>query len=183
MKQEFEKGLKKNRNILRGIGILEIIGGITGILLIIWLSLQGTETNSLAFLILLAAVGFYIYSIFAGIKLYKKLENGLLHSQILQYIQILAFSIGGFTYLMTSGGYLLVGYDFTAGSINFSFALIASKFQLNIYGTGTNDFLSINLLALFILFLLDRATKRIGHQNLLKESYEQNMKDWMDSNK
>ncbi|TMU50992.1 hypothetical protein [Flagellimonas algicola] len=178
MKQEFEKALRKNRNILKGIGIFEIVGGIVGLGLIIWLMLQGTETNTLVFLIMLIAVGFYVYSVFAGIRLFKKLEHGILHSRILQYLQIPAISIGGFTYIMTSGGYLLFGFDFTKGVINFSFALIASKFQLNILSVGSNQFLCVNLLAIFVLIILNKAHKKIQEQTLVKANYEQNINDW-----
>jgi len=51
MKQEFEVELKKNRNVLKGIGILEIVGGLTGLGLIFWLMLQGTDTNTFVFMI------------------------------------------------------------------------------------------------------------------------------------
>lgn len=181
MKQEVEKELKKNRNILKGIGILEITGGITGLGLIIWLMLQGTETNTFVLLILLLAIGFYVYSIFAGLKLFKKLEYGIIHSRILQYIQIPAFSIGLLTYIMTSGGYFLLGYNFTEKTITFSFALIASKFQLNILNHGESEFFSINLLAIVVLVLLEKTLNNIKKQNLLKENYERNMNEWLES--
>lgn len=181
MRKEFEKELKKNRNILKGIGIFEITGGITGLGAIVWLMLQGTETNTFVLLILLFAIGFYVYSIFAGLKLFKKLEYGIFHSRILQYIQIPAFSIGLLTYIMSSGGYFLIGYNYTEKTITFSFALIASKFQLNILDRGESEFLSINLLAIVVLILLQKTLKNIREQTLLKESYERNMNEWLAS--
>ena len=76
MRTELLCEIKKKRNILKGIGILEIIGGITGIGLIIWFLLQGFEMNSYSFIIFLIAIIFYSYSIFAGIILFKKTEKG-----------------------------------------------------------------------------------------------------------
>lgn len=181
MREEFETRLKKNRNILKGIGILEIVGGTTGLGLIIWLMLRGTETNTFVLLILLVAIGFYVYSIYAGLRLFKKRENGILHSRILQYLQILAISIGGFTYLMTSGGYFFLGYNLTSGSINFSFALISSKFQLNILSQGESQFISINIMSIIIILLLEKALKNIKEQSTLKANYERNMNEWLES--
>lgn len=104
MIKEIKKKLKTNVNVLKGIGILEIVGGISGIGMILWLILQRMEINLYVLLILLIAMGFYAYSIYAGIMLYKHKENGVLHSRILQYFQLFAISTGGTTYLLTSGG-------------------------------------------------------------------------------
>jgi len=129
----------------------------------------------------LIAVGFYVYSIFAGLKLFKKLEDGIIHSQILQYLQIPVISIGGLTYIMTSGGYFLLGYDFTTKSINFSFAIISSKFQINILDPDSNEFLSINVLAIIVLVILGKTLKNIRKQRLLQENYERTINEWLES--
>lgn len=181
MKEEFEKKLKSNRNILKGIGILEITGGITGIGLILWLMLQGMETNTYVFLILLFAIGFYIYSIFAGLQLFKHKENGAFHSRILQYLQIPGISLGGMTYILTSGGYLFVGYNITEGNIKFDFGLIASKFQINILNSDEGSFIYLNILAVIVLILLEKAISIIKEQALIKENYTRNMSEYMDS--
>tara|TARA_R110000737_G_scaffold275281_1_gene282290 strand:+ start:109 stop:669 length:561 start_codon:yes stop_codon:yes gene_type:complete len=182
MKEEFEKKLKTKRNVLKGVGILEIVGGITGLGLILWLILQGTNTNSYVFLILLFAIGFYIYSIYAGIKLFKHKENDVFHSRILQCIQIIGISLGGLTYIMTSGGYLFVGYNLTEGNINFSFALIASKFQINIMNSNQGSFIYINILAIVVLLLLEKSLNVIKEQKLFKENYERNMTEFLAKN-
>tara|TARA_R110000744_G_scaffold303221_1_gene412005 strand:+ start:2901 stop:3461 length:561 start_codon:yes stop_codon:yes gene_type:complete len=179
MKKEFEKKLKTKRNILKGIGVLEVTGGITGIGLILWLTLQGMETNTYVFLILLFAIGFYIYSIYAGVKLFKHTENDILHSRILQYLQILGISLGGLTYIMTSGGYIFIGYNLTEGNVNFSFALIASKFQINILNSDQGSFIYINILAVVVLILLEKSLSVIKEQKLVKENYERNMTEFL----
>ncbi|MEA1786999.1 hypothetical protein U1E44_12925 [Arenibacter sp. GZD96] len=179
MIKEIQQEIKTNRTFLKGIGILEIVGGITGIGLIIWLMLQESETNTLVLLILLIAVGFYFYSIYAGIILFKKLENGVLHSLVLQYLQIPAFSIGGFTYIMTSGGYFLLGFNFATSSINFSFALIASKFQIDILTNSDSAFIKLNLLAILVLALIENSLKKIMKYSKLKANYDRNMNEWL----
>jgi len=178
-----EKKLKININILKGIGILEIVGGITGIGLIIWLTLQGMETNTYVFLILLVAIGFYIYSIYAGTKLFKHKENGILHSRILQYLQLIAISIGGMTYLLTSGGNFFLGYNFTNSTLEFKISVISSEFQINIMSSEQNDVVYINIMAIAILLLLEKAVSKIKELNLSKENYENNMKEYLATQK
>jgi len=182
MKEEFEKKLKSKKNILKGIGILEITGGVTGIGLILWLMLQGMETNTYVFLILLFAIGFYIYSIFAGIRLFKRKEMGVFHSRVLQFLQIPGISLLGITYILTSGGYLFVGYNSTEGNIKFDFGLIASKFQINILNTDQGSFVYLNIMAIIVLVLLEKSVAVIKEQKLLKENYERNMSEYENSN-
>lgn len=181
MKKEFEKKLKSKRTILKGIGILEITGGTTGIGTILWLLLQGTESNTYIFLILLFAIGFYIYSIFAGVQLFKYKENGIFHSRILQYLQFLGISLGGMTYIMTSGGYLFVGYNLTDDNLIFDFGIIASKFQINILNSDEGSFFYVNILAFVVLILIENAVNIIKEQELVKENYERNMSEYIDS--
>ncbi|WP_405384378.1 hypothetical protein [Maribacter sp. LLG6340-A2] len=181
MKEEFEKKLKNKRNILKGIGILEITGGVSGIGIILWLMLQGIETNTYVFLIFLFAIGFYIYSILAGIKLFKHLEKGDFHSRILQYIQIPGISLLGMTYILTSGGYLFVGYNLTEGSIKFDFGLIASKFQINILNSDQGEFIYLNIMAIIVLVLLEKSISVIREQKLVQENYERNMAEYKNS--
>ena len=182
MKKEFEKKLKRHKIILKIIGLIEILGGITGIGLILWLTLQGTQTSSLVFLILLVAFAFYSYSIFAGVTLFKNQEKSIIHSQIVQFIQIIALSIGGVTYLLTSGGNLFVGYNFTDSTLEFSMSIISSEFQINIMSSGQNEFIHINLMATIILLILENSGNKIKKQKTLKENYEQSMIEYIGNN-
>ncbi|WP_108801908.1 hypothetical protein [Aquimarina sp. Aq107] len=177
MKKDFEKKLKSKRTILKGIGILEIIGGITGIGLIMWLILKGIETNIYLYLILLLAFGFYFYSIFAGIKIFRNLEQGTFHSIVLQLIQLIAISYGGVTYLLTSAGYLFIGYNITGNDLKLE-TYLGSRFQINIINSDQDSFVFINIVALVILIIIDTSKKSIKEQAKLKESYDANMREF-----
>jgi hypothetical protein len=179
MIREIDKKLKTNLNILKGIAVLEIAGGITGIGLIIWLTLQGLETNTYVFLILLFAIGYYIYSLYAGIHLFKNKEKGILHSKILQYFQLIAISIEGMTYLLTSGGNFFLGYNFTKNTLEFNMSVISSEFEINIMSSEQNDFVYINIMAIAILLLLENAVNKIKEQKIIKENYENNMNEYL----
>lgn len=179
MIKEIKKKLKTNVNILKGIGILEIVGGISGIGMILWLILQRMEINLYVLLILLIAMGFYAYSIYAGIMLYKHKENGVLHSRILQYFQLFAISTGGTTYLLTSGGNFFLGYNITKSIIEFKLGIISSEFKLNIMSTGQNDFVYMNIMAIVIILLLDNAVSKIQELKSSKENYEKNKEEFL----
>ncbi len=183
MIKEIEKKLKTHINILKGIGILEIVGGIAGIGLIILLTLQGVEINIYVFLIFLVAIFFYIYSIYAGTQLFKHKEDGTLHSRILQYVQLIAISIGGMTYLLTSGGNFFLGYNFTNSTLEFKMSVIASEFQINIISSEHNDFIYFNIMAIAILLLLENAVNKIKELNLSKENYENTIKEYLETQK
>lgn len=169
MRTELLSEIRKKRNILKGIGILEIIGGITGIGLIIWFLLQGFEMNSYSFIIFLIAIIFYSYSIFAGIILFKKTEKGISHSWIIQFIQILGISFNGITYVFTSGGNLMLGYNLTENNLTFNLG-IASEFDLSI-SQDVNNFIQINLIAIIIIYILDKTLKSLSEKNELLNNY------------
>lgn len=165
MREELNKKIKQKRNILRSIGIIEIIGGTTGIGLILWLLLQGFQTNSYILLIFIIAICFYIYSIFAGINLFRKKEKGILHSEILQFIQIIAFSLNGTTYLLTSGGNLFIGFNLANNEIELKLNFLASEFQLNLMSSEISNFVYINFFSVFILYLIGNSTRTIKTLN------------------
>lgn len=162
MIKELTAGIKKQRNVLKIIGVIEILGGFVGIALIFWLISRGVQVNLSLFIVLLLALTFYAYSIFAGIVLYKKCEKGIFHSWIVQLIQIIGFSYGGVTYTLTSGANFLIGYNFTEGNLNFNLGL-ASEFDLSMT-TEINNFIQINLIAILFLYLLEKSVKVINEK-------------------
>src|SRR5690606_5525335 len=93
--------------------------------------------------------------------------------------QLIAISIGGTTYLLTSGGNFFLGYNFTNSTFEFKVSVISSEFQLNIMSSGQNDFVYINVMAITILLLLEKAVTKIKELNVLKDSYETNMKEYL----
>ena len=96
--RDFDKKINSKRNILKAIGILEIIGGVTGFHLLISILREGIQSSLTVILILLFISIFYGFSIFAGLQLFTKMEKQIVYSQIIQYMQTFAFSFGGLTY-------------------------------------------------------------------------------------
>jgi hypothetical protein len=86
------------------------------------------------------------------------------------------------TYILTSGGYLFVGYNSTEDSFKFDFGVIASKFQINILNSDQGDFVYLNVMAIIVLVLLEKSISAINEQKLVKENYERNMAEYENSN-
>tara|TARA_R110001583_G_scaffold190362_1_gene354544 strand:+ start:4093 stop:4623 length:531 start_codon:yes stop_codon:yes gene_type:complete len=169
--KEFDKKIKSRRNILKAIGILEIIGGVTGFKMLYSIIIGGFEFNSIVILILLLITGFYGYSIFAGLKLFTKMEKEIIHSQIIQYLQIFAISFGGMTYFLTSGGYLMIGFNMTNSNIGLDFSALFSDFQIFIENSTQDSYVYLNIMAIIILNLIEKAKKEIELQIEIKENY------------
>jgi len=183
--KELNEIIKSKRQILKAVGIVEIIGGISGIGLVFWLILQGFQTNSKLLLVLLFIISFYAFSIFAGIELFKKKEKSINYSRVLQYFQIFAISFGGITYLLSSGGNLFIGYNLTKSTLEFNFSIIASEFQINILNSDQDSFVYLNIWAIILLNLIENATKKIETQLVIekekKEIYIKRMNESMNN--
>ncbi|MGB5982509.1 MAG: hypothetical protein WBG46_10240 [Nonlabens sp.] len=177
MIKELRNKLKINTNILKVIGIFEIIGGITGVGLVVQLFIQGSASTVITHIILSFIFLIYSYSIYAGIMLFRKLEKGLLHSKILQYFQLVSLSLGSLTYYLTSGGYILIGYNITKNDLETVFGIFFSEFQINLGDVSNNDFIYINILALVILYLLDKVQTRIEEIQMTQQNYKNNIEN------
>ncbi len=174
--KELLKAVENKRKILIGIGILEIVGGITGIGFISWLIFQGVQTNTIVFLIMTIAFGFYTFSIIAGLILFQKQERGMLPSFILWFLQVFSFSFGGFSYLLTSGGNFFLGFNSSTDSFEFKFSFLASEFQINFSHPNLDTFFLINVWAIFFLFYINKLRKEIIENKENYSRYEEEMK-------
>ena len=169
--KDFDKKIKSKRNILKAVGILEIIGGVIGIKLMFSIITEGLQINFTILTILLLVFVFYGFSIFAGLKLFMKTEKQIVYSQILQYLQTFAFSFGGITYFLTSGGYLMFGFNMTTSNIGFNFSALFSEFQIHIANSNQDSYVFINFLAIILLSLIENSKKVIDLESERKENY------------
>jgi len=76
-----------NRVLIRTIAVLEIVGGLSGIVFILW-SLTNYSLQPLSLAIALFIVGIDVYSLAAGIALWPGTSFGRTASIIIQIIQI-----------------------------------------------------------------------------------------------
>jgi hypothetical protein len=148
---------------MRILGIYQIAGGVMGLTLTGILLGNQTSLQGLVLLIIFFAIALYIYSAFCGIQLIRKRQNGLLHSSINQYLQLISFSFLGYTYQYFSGCYFTIGIDLT-NSFLISFGVGVSSWQLNI-NMGTQDFvLKLNLVALASILIIQKLKRYLKDQ-------------------
>jgi hypothetical protein len=85
------------------------------------------------------------------------LYNNLIGVKILMvcyFLQTFAFSLGQFSYLVTSGPAIFLKYDAAYSKIGIDFAIFQVAYHFNI--SGSFSFFSVNLFALAILILIFR---------------------------
>jgi len=138
----------------------QIIGGLIGIGLIIWLTFK-TEVLDLASVVVLSLMMLlFLYSFFCGVRLIQAKENALKFSLINQCIQVFGFSILGFGFTYVSGLYLTVEFDFTE-IINFNFGLGVSKFGLTFNSDSDTLAFNVNIIALLLIYWITKLMKKV----------------------
>lgn len=115
------------------------------------------------------ALGLYIYSIYCDILLLKNSKEGLKHSLINQALQMVSFSFFGYAFQYIAGVYFAIGIDLTDGFyIKFNTGL--STWQIIVNSGEQLLFVNVNLVALFLIFFIEKLKKRIStieEENLL----------------
>lgn len=143
----------KNHNLYcKALSIYQIIGGLFGICMMIWLIMTIQLQGVLHYIFLLFAFLLYSYSIFSGVMLLK--NKSLQLSLINQLLQLINFSILGYGYKYTSGFYITAGLNLTNYNLIFKSGLSSWEFN---YGTISElSEVHINVIALSLIILIDR---------------------------
>ena len=163
--------IKQKRKILRIIGIYEIIGGSVGIGLILWGGFLTDKLSFIAILLILMIIGFYTFSIYAGAKLFWHHEKMIVFSKIVQYIQIPSIAVSGFAFTMFAGVSFIIGVDYTNELLfKFNFALLPSNSEIRINRHSSEIFGYINLIPVFIIYILDKLDSIINKEVRILEN-------------
>ncbi|AHM60327.1 hypothetical protein D770_10350 [Flammeovirgaceae bacterium 311] len=157
--------MKKNlNNIIRGLAVYQIFGGILGIGLAIRIIPQLNNLTTLSYLLIFLTAAFYVYSIIAGAVLLQHPKRGLTLSLINQALQVLSIAIGTFAYNYVAGFKLGLGIDFIP-AWQFNLNLSLSSFQLILNAETGRVFIGINFLALALVYLIERLREEVGSIN------------------
>jgi len=162
--------LKNTKITVLVIAIYQIIGGVAGIGLIAWLLLKTQTINGALLLIFLTAVGLYLLSIKAGMYLLEKnYKKGLIYSIIIQAFQVVAIGLGSHKYDFYSGSKANIGVNFTDGfNLKFDFGL-TSQFNFAINSSDKEYFLYINIVAIFLIYVLSDLYNEIVSRKIIIE--------------
>jgi hypothetical protein len=157
--------LNKQSNFqLKAIALYQIVGGILGIALTIWVMFSGEMTVDLPALRMgLFAGGLFIFSILCGSMLFRNLRRGLVLSLINQVLQVIYFSFGAYGFQYVAGLRIGIGVDMVGGWI-FKFRLALSSFHFSLGTDMGQKFIGVNLVALFLIFWLERLLEETKKQ-------------------
>jgi hypothetical protein len=156
--------MQKTESRIKIIGIYQIIGGLIGLIATILLLAKFGFINGSSFKMFLLFILLYSFSVFCGYLLIKKqFEKGLNYSIINQLIQVLSFSILGFSFKFYSGLFLSLGINLTTDTIlTYNFGLTTWNFKLN-SESGIIE-ISINLVALILINIIFKLKEKLKLQ-------------------
>lgn len=132
---------------------LELIGGVYGLGLMVWLLLLTDAINGPILLIFLTGLSLFIFSIVSGRYLLSKnnLKLGLILTAINFCLQIVSFQFAGYGFTYSTGINLMIGAE---NGFKIGFGLINSLFQMSINTNNLDFILKINIIAIIIIWLV-----------------------------
>ena len=162
----FSKSTKSN---LYNLGLYQIIGGVLGVLIIIWVIFKSQVSNELTVLVYLVMILFFCYSIFCGMLCIQTKKNALIHSLTNQILQLFGIAIMGYAFKYIAGLYLTIGLDLK-DSIEFKFGAGISKFDFNINNERERLELDFNLVALALIYWIDKCMKKVKEEENIRHT-------------
>ncbi|AKD05812.1 hypothetical protein POKO110462_08230 [Pontibacter korlensis] len=153
------------KNQIKAIAFYQIIGGLLGIALTVWVMFRGEMVitqQTLRFGIFAGLL--YVFSILCGRLLFRKPKRGLRMSLINQVLQVFYFSFGAYGFQYVAGLRIGVGFDMV-GNWLFKFRLALSSFHFSLDTNLGQKFIGINLLALFLVFCIERLQEKLRNSN------------------
>jgi hypothetical protein len=145
----------------------QLIGGIIGLYYLVSLIMSAGRIPPLLVMIVALGLACYLFSVFCGIFLFKDRVLGTRLSLVNQLLQVLSFSLFGYGYEYVAGISTTVNIDFLPTySVSLNSGL--SNWYALLNGEGDIRRISINLVAIFLVFFISRLQRRI-HQQALEE--------------
>jgi hypothetical protein len=151
----------RSKTKLNGLAYYQIGGGIFGIAVTIWSVFGESELSGLQFLLFLVALCLYSFSMYCGRQLLiRQVKSGLRLSTINQVLQSINFAILGYAFKYTAGFLFFLGIDFT-NDLKFKFFFSLSTFQFNINFDKQELTVGLNLVAIFVIYLIQKLQDQI----------------------
>ncbi len=144
------------KNILFGIGFYQMAGGLLGLGLFVKLLPQLNQPAGTTWVGIGLAAALYLFSVACGGALLLHTRNSVNWSIANQGLQVVSFGIAGFAYNYVAGIKLGMALNFGTEWV-FKFRFSVSSFQFMINAAGAASFVGINLVALLLLYLLEKS--------------------------
>lgn len=164
--------MKKQSLYNKLLACYQIIGGLIGIGLILWILISVHIQFALQYIALFVAMLLYSFSIICGVALTKNKKNSLSHSLINQILQIISFSIGGYGFQYISGFHISFGIEL--GYTAFLLKYGISSWQIEFNSKSAINEVHINVFSILIIILIERLMKISQIDNVIKLDAETN---------
>ncbi|GGK86323.1 hypothetical protein ACD591_17980 [Rufibacter glacialis] len=156
MKTRQKNSVQGRTPLVLFLALYQLAGGLVGLGLCLKMipALQQPSTSTWVGIVLAAVL--YTFSILCGFLLFQVTRQAFLFSLANQILQVFSFGVTGLAYNYVAGLKVGVGVDFlTSWVFKLKFSLSSFTFSV---GTHTGaSFVAVNLLALVLLYLLERA--------------------------
>lgn len=149
--QKEQKQLSRLNRIFKVLAWYQVIGGITGLVVLAWVCNFTMAWNaSLAVLMLFIAL-LYAFSIYCGTKLLKNPVKGLSFSLVNQLVQTIHFGVMGYMFKFISGFSISVRWE---PVMYFYFGLEPSSFIIQLGTDELGAFVGVNLVAALLSYYI-----------------------------
>lgn len=143
-----------NLLLLRFIAVIEILGGVWGLLIMLYRMTHVLDNLKFVLFLLFYLIPFAL-SILAGILLLKNKMAGLNLSLVVQLLQIPYFTLSGLYYSFMSGLLLGIRISFLEGMTNYNFNLLLGGYcQIQTGLPVEITLFGINIFALLVFVFL-----------------------------
>lgn len=151
---------KRVKNSIYALAGYQIFGGILGLALAGRAMPQLKSFSDAGLSLVFIAGLLYIYSILCGFVLFTNHRRGLSLSLVNQLLQVVNFSIGSFAYNYVAGFKIGIGIHFVpVWQLKLNLSLSSFQFVIN-EETG-QVLLGINLLALILVYIIERLKENV----------------------
>ena len=155
----------KTKSNIRTIGWYQIIGGGLGVLILLYSLFTIDQIVGLNILVYGIMFLFFGFSVICGALCLNYDKKALQYSLINQFLQLISLAILGFAFSYAAGIYFALGLDFTK-SFELTFNIGVSKFDFNINREHGRIEINLNLVALGLIYWIDRLIKRSKAEKL-----------------
>jgi hypothetical protein len=138
---------------LKLIGIYQIIGGLVGLGLTIWLITMLLPMPFIVVCIVVGSIGLFRFSIACGIGLCFRKKTAIYLSIVLQLLQMISFTLYGCSFKFISGIGFLLNFDFT-NNLQVQMKLSEPLFRFTYLIDPNEKIIEINLASLLICFFI-----------------------------
>jgi hypothetical protein len=166
---------KQRKTRLELLGWYQIVGGIAGVLVTLWILSKTEQITWVIALLFLLAFALYSFSIYCGkLLLGAQYSRGLSLSILNQVPQIVSFAFIGYAYQYNAGAAVELALSYGSGTVSsgLNFGVDFGMMPKWLFSIASDDLsfkLSVNLLAIYLIYFIDKLREALLHEKVNHE--------------